>query len=378
MKGILKLAYKLLVNDKAKFTALLVGITFAVVLMLQVTSTFIGMMKRASATVYNIGAPMWIMDPAVQSAASAIGMPDYVLDAARSIPGVSYAVPVYTGNTLAKLHDGTYQPVTIVGLDDTSLYGRPKLLEGKIEDLYGENSFVVVKDGDYPKLENPSVGTEFEVNDHRGVIVGIADVASGGLFGTPTLYTTYNRALQYLPNPRFTISYVLVQPKSANDIPKIKEQVKAMGYVALTRDEFVDRTSSFYMWQTGLGINIMIMAVMAFIVGLSISGQTFYTFVLENIDKFAALKAMGANSRELVMMILYQAGFTALVGYGLGVGLCSFMITMAKMRLPSFASQLSFVNLGLGLFMVVVIAAVSSYFGVRRVLKVEPFQVFRG
>lgn len=378
MKGILKLAYKLLVNDKAKFTALLVGITFAVVLMLQVTSTFIGMMQRASATVYNIGAPMWIMDPAVQSATGAIGMPDYVLDATRSIPGVSYAVPVYTGNSLVKLNDGTYQPATIVGLDDTSLYGRPKLLEGKIEDLYGENAFVVVKDGDYPKLENPRVGTEFEVNDHRGVIVGIADVASGGLFGTPTLYTTFNRALQYLPNPRFTISYVLVQPKSVNDIPKIKEQVKAMGYLALTRDEFVDRTSSFYMWQTGLGINILIMAVMSFIVGLSISGQTFYTFVLENIDKFAALKAMGANNRELVMMILSQAGLTAIIGYGLGVGLCSFMITMAKMRLPSFASQLSFVNLGLGLFMVVVIAGVSSYVGVRRVLQIDPFQVFRG
>ena len=378
MKGILKLAYKLLVNDKSKFTALLVGITFAVVLMLQVMSTFIGMMKRASATVYNIAAPMWIMDPAVESAGSSIGMPDYVLDAARSMPGVSYAVPVYQGNTLAKLADGTYQPITIIGLDDTSLYGRPKLLEGNIEDLYGENAFVVVKDGDYPKLENPHVGTEFQVNDHRGVIVGIADVASGGLFGTPTLYTTYSRALQYLPNLRFTISYVLVQPKSAADIPRIKDQVKSMGYVALTKDEFVDRTSSFYMWQTGLGINIMMMAVMTFIVGLSISGQTFYTFVLENIDKFAALKAMGANNRELVMMILSQAGFTALIGYGLGVGLCSFMITMAKMRLPSFASQIAYTNLGLGLVMVLLIAAVSSYFGVRRVLKIEPSEVFRG
>jgi len=378
VKGILKLAYKLLVNDKSKFTALLVGITFAVVLMLQVTSTFIGMMKRASATVYNIAAPMWIMDPAVESAGSSIGMPDYVLDAARSMPGVSYAVPVYQGNTLAKLADGTYQPVTIIGLDDTSLYGRPKLLEGNIEDLYGENAFVVVRDGDYPKLENPRVGTEFQVNDHRGVIVGIADVASGGLFGTPTLYTTYSRALQYLPNLRFTISYVLVQPKSAADIPRIKDQVRSMGYVALTKDEFVDRTSSFYMWQTGLGINIMMMAVMSFIVGLSISGQTFYTFVLENIDKFAALKAMGANNRELVMMILSQAGFTALIGYGLGVGLCSFMITMAKMRLPSFASQIAYTNLGLGLVMVLLIAAVSSYFGVRRVLKIEPFEVFRG
>lgn len=378
MKSILKLAYKLLVNDKAKFTALLVGITFAVVLMLQVTSTFIGIMKRASATVYNIGAPMWIMDPAVESAGSAIGMPDYVLDAARSIPGVSYAVPVYTGNTLAKLNDGSYQPVAIVGLDDTSLYGRPKLLEGKIEDLYGENAFVVLKDGDYPKLENPRVGTEFQVNDHRGVIVGIARATSGGLFGTPTLYTTYNRALQYLPNPRFTISYVLLQPKNANDIPRIKEQVKQMGYIALTRDEFVDRTSSFYMWKTGLGINIMIMAAMSFIVGLSISGQTFYTFVLENIDKFAALKAMGANNRELVLTILSQAGFTALVGYGLGVGLCSFIITMAKMRLPDFASQLAYTNLAMGFCMVVLIAGVSSYFGVRRVLKIEPFEVFRG
>ena len=40
MSGILKLAYKLLVNDKAKFTALLVGVTFAVFLMTAMTSMF--------------------------------------------------------------------------------------------------------------------------------------------------------------------------------------------------------------------------------------------------------------------------------------------------------------------------------------------------
>ena len=378
MKGILKLAYKLLINDKAKFTALLVGITFAVFLMLQVTSVFVGMMFRASATVYNIGAPMWVMDPGVQSAAGPIGMPDYVLDAVRSMQGVSYAVPVYTANALVKLADGTYQPVTIVGLDDTSLYGRPELLEGRIDDIYGENGFIVVKDGDYPKLESPHIGTEFELNDHRGVIVGIAKVATGGLFGTPTLYTTYERALQYLPNPRFTISYVLVQPESVKDIPNIKQRVQALGYVALTKDDFINRTTQFYMYQTGLGTNILMMAILSFIVGLSISGQTFYTFVLENLEKFGALKAIGATNRELMAMILFQASFTALTGYGLGVGLCSFMITMAKVRLPSFAALISFGNLGLGLAMVVLIAGVSSYFGVRRVLKIEPFAIFRG
>src|SRR5579862_5584829 len=171
MKGILKLAYKLLVNDKAKFTALLVGITFAVFLMIPMTSLFAGVLNRASATVINLGASIWVMDPAVQTVANTIGMPDYVLDAVRSIEGVHYAVPLYSGGALVKLSDGTYQAVTVVGLDDTSLVGRPRLLEGEINDIYGENAFVVVKDTEFPKMGNPKVGTEFEVNDHRGVIV---------------------------------------------------------------------------------------------------------------------------------------------------------------------------------------------------------------
>ena len=378
MTGILKLAYKLLVNDKAKFTALLVGITFAVFLIIQMTAMFAGTMKRASATVLNLGAAMWVMDPAVQTVANTIGMPDYVLDAVRSMQGVSYAVPVYTGGALVKRADGSYQSVTVVGLDDTSLFGRPQLIQGRIEDIYGENAFIVVKDPEFPKLGNPQVGTEFQVNDHRGVIVGIAKVASSGLFGVPTLYTTYERALQYLPNPRFTISYVLVEPKSFVDITHIKRQVQALGYLAVTKDEFIDRITNFYIYQTGVGTNLLIMTVMSFIVGLSISGQTFYTFVLENLDKFGALKAIGAKGRELIFMILFQTSFTALTGYGLGIGLCVLLIRLARLRLPDYAALITYWNLGLAFVMVVIIAAISSYFGVRKVLRIEPFDIFRG
>jgi putative ABC transport system permease protein len=252
------------------------------------------------------------------------------------------------------------------------------LVQGKIENIYGENGFIVVKDTEFPKMENPTLGSEFELNDHRGVIVGIATVASSGLFGVPTLYTTYERALQYIPNPRFTISYVLVNPKSPADVVQIKPQVQALGYLALTRDEFMDKISKFYMFQTGLGMNLLIMTVMSFIVGLSISGQTFYTFVLENLETFGALKAMGTKSRELILMILFQASFTALTGYGLGIGLCALTIALAKMRLPDYAAMITFWNLGLAFVMVVIIAALSNYFGVRRVLRIEPFDIFRG
>jgi putative ABC transport system permease protein len=296
----------------------------------------------------------------------------------RSISGVKYAVPLYSGGALVKLQDGTYQSVNIVGLDDASLFGRPNLIEGHIEDIYAENSFIVVKDAEFPKLGNPRLGTEFEVNDHRGVIVGIARVTSSGLFGIPTLYTTYNRAVQYIPNMRFTVSYVLVEPKSLDAVPYIKAQVRALGYLALTADEFKQRISDFYKYQTSAGTIILVMTVISFIVGLSLSGQTFYTFILENLDKFGALKAIGAKGKELIYMIMFQTTFTALAGYGLGVGFASLVIAMARLRLPSYGARITFWNLGLAFVMVLIIAGVSSYIGIRKVVKIEPFDIFRG
>jgi putative ABC transport system permease protein len=378
VKGILKIAYKLLVNDKGKFAALLVGITFAVFLMVMMTSMFAGILHRSSATVLNVGAKLWVMDPAVNTPANSIPMPDYVLDAVRSINGVKYAVPLYSGGALVKLRSGVYQSVTVIGIDDSSLYGRPELIEGQIEDIYAENAFVVVKDAEFRKLENPRVGTEFEINDHRGVIVGIAKVTTSGLFGVPTLYTTYNRALQYIPSTRFTAAFILIEPKSNGAVPYIKEQVKALGYEALTKNEFIQKTSNFYKYQTGVGTNVLIMTVISFIVGLSISGQTFYTFILENLEKFGALKAIGAKGKVLVYMILFQATFTSLAGYGLGIGLASLLITVARLRLPSYAARITYNNLGFAFVMVLIIAGISSYIGVRKVLRIEPFDIFLG
>jgi len=261
---------------------------------------------------------------------------------------------------LVKLPDGNYQTVNVVGLDDVTLFGRPELVGGKIEDIYAENGFFVVDDAEIAKLEYPHLGSQFELNDHRVVVVGLAKVATSGLYGTPTLYTTYNRAIQYIPNPRFTISYVLVEPKSPGDLPKIKQQVAALGYLALTKEEFMKRTVDFFVYQTGGGTNMLIMTLVSFIVGLSVSGQTFYTFILENLERFGALKAIGTKNRELMGMILFQVGFTSFLGYGLGVGSCTLLMWLAKLRLPSYAAMVTYANLLIPFVMVLIITAISS------------------
>jgi len=376
--SLLTLAFKLLINDRAKFAALILGLTFSVFLMVQMISMFSGILLRASSTVLNTGASLWVMDPAVTTVANSIPMPDYVLDAVRSLDGVRYAVPFYSGGALVKLRDGTYQSVNVIGLDDTSLVGRPPLLEGRIEDLYADNAFVVVRDAEYDKLERPTVGTTFEINDHRSVVVGLAAAPVSGLFGIPTLYTTYRRAIEYIPSTRFTLSYILVEPKSVDRLPQIQAEVARLGYRALTADEFVHQITLFYMFRTGVGTNLLIMTAISFLVGLSISGQTFYTFILENLERFGAPKAIGAKARDLIEVILFQALLTSLTGYGLGVGLCAVLIALAKVRLPDYSSTITYANLLLAFVMVLVIAGISSYVGIRKVIRLEPFDIFRG
>jgi putative ABC transport system permease protein len=73
--GIIRIGFKLLVNDKGKFSALLIGITFAVFLMVEMTSLFSGILNKAFSTVTNIGAEMWVMDPGVNTATSPIALP---------------------------------------------------------------------------------------------------------------------------------------------------------------------------------------------------------------------------------------------------------------------------------------------------------------
>ena len=379
MKGILKLAYKLLVNDKAKFTALLVGITFAVYLMMFVTSMFFGVLNHASANIINIGTTIWVMDPAVETVSNSVGMPDYVLDAVRSMQGVKYAVPLYSGGALVKLSDGTYQSVNVVGLDDTSLLGRPALLEGKIEDIYAENGFIAVRDAEFPKLENPHVGSEFELNDNRAVIVGIAEVATSGLYGTPTLYTTYERAIQYIPNPRYTISYVLVEPKSANDIPADQTASRAVGLPRADerrvhaenrrllripdwrRNQHADHDcDQLRCGPVNLRSNLLHVHSRKPGTVWSIEGHWYKKPRLDRHDPVPG----------------HIHGLHWVRSWGWVM--CTFDLAGKVKAAASYAAMLTYASLAIGFVMVAIIAAVSSYAGIRKVLQIDPFSIFRG
>ncbi|MFY9985980.1 MAG: ABC transporter permease [Chthoniobacterales bacterium] len=115
---------------------------------------------------------------------------------------------------------------------------------------------------------------------------------------------------------------------------------------------------------------------LGFLVGVAISGQTFYNFTLDNLRYFGTLKAMGAKNGMLLRMILLQALVVGGIGYGLGVGAAS-----AWGMLVSGGTQLAFrlpwQLLVVSAVAVLVICLSSAALSIRKVMKLEPAVVFR-
>lgn len=376
-------------GDKGKYLGIVMGLTFASLIMTQQPAIFLGIMARSYSFISDVGLPdIWVMDEKVQFVDDIKPLQDTELYRVRGISGVEWAMPMYKGLLKARLTDGTFQTCIVVGLDDATLIGGPPvMLEGKIEDLRRSDAVVVDIDGAIEKLGKPSpipggkpvplkVGDTLELNDRRAIVVGIAKVTRT-FQSQPVVYTTYTRATSYAPKERKLLSFVLVKAKQGQDLAELTRRIRAStGLAAYTRAEFMTLTYQYFMRNTGIPINFGMSVLLGFIVGAAIAGQTFYNFTLENLRQFGVLKAMGTSNWTLLRMILLQAVLVGSIGYGLGVGLTAlFGYAMRHSILAfKFPWQLLLFS-GAGVSIICVFAALIS---IRKVILLEPAIVFKG
>ena len=382
------IAIKMLMGDKGKYIGIVMGLTFASLIMTQQPAIFMGLMSRSYSFITDVGLPdIWVMDEKVQFIDDIKSLQDTELYRVRGVSGVEWAMLMYKGMQKARMSDGTFQNCTVIGLDDTTLIGAPAvLIEGKLNDLRRSDSVIVDFDGANEKLAKPplieggkkiplKVGDTLELNDKRAFVVGIAKVTRT-FQSQPTIYTTYSRAKIYAPRERKLLSFVLVKAKAGQNIQELTKRIHAnTGLAAYTQQEFMDLTFNYFMKNTGIPINFGISITLGFIVGAAIAGQTFYNFTLENLRQFGVLKAMGTSNWTLLRMILLQAILVGSTGYGMGVGLTAlFGYAMRNSILAfKFPWQLLIFS-GLGVSFICMFAALIS---ILKVIRLEPAIVFK-
>ncbi len=383
------IALKMLMGDRAKFFGILMGLTFASLLITQQSAIFIGLMTRTYGFVTDAQLPdVWVMDPKVQFVDDMKPLQETQLYRTRSVEGVEWAVPMYRGFLRARLEDGNFQTCIVNGLDDATLIGGPaRMAQGALEDLRRGEGVIVDRSAAFDKLAKPplepggprvplEIGDTLEINDHRAVVVGFCET-SPTLMAYPVVYTTYSRALEFAPRERKLLTFVLVKAKAGQAIDELCQRIEAAtGLAARPKDELESLTVDYYMKYTGIPVNFGIAVLLGFIVGVAIAGQTFYNFTLENLRHFGALKAMGASRRVLLSMIVLQAVLVGAIGYGLGVGGAALFGELTKNTALAF--HFPWQLLALSAAAIALICVFSALISIRKVFRLEPAIVFKG
>ena len=385
------IAIKMLFGDTAKFYGILLGLAFATLLIAQQASIFVGLMSRTYALIEETPqADLWVTDPTMLFVDDTKPMQVTALQRVRSVDGVHWAVPLFKSLLVAKLPSGSRQLCDVVGVDDASLIGAPaSMVQGDISVLRKPDTIIIETRGARGRLSQPidpadpqgpkrpiELGEELELNERRAVIGGIAETKPT-FQAVPTIYTTYSRAIGFSPANRRTLSMILVKVDEGDSIAEVRARIeRETGLSVYTPQDFAWKTIEYWMKQTGIPINFGIAIALGFLVGVAISGQMFYNFTLDNLRYFGAMKAMGATTRRLLGLVALQGFVAGALGLGLGLGVTAVVGLSIPQDKLAFKMTWHIPVIAAGAVIFIVVA--SSLFSMRRVVKLDPSEVFQG
>ncbi|MBA3816391.1 MAG: ABC transporter permease [Parachlamydiaceae bacterium] len=323
------LALKMLIGNRAALIGVIFGIFLATLLISQQSAIFLGLMNRSYRIVSDTPqANIWVIDPATQSDEKIRTIPKDRVNIVRSVPGVEWAEPFNLMQLPLSTSTGIYDIGVIYGIDDASLIGGPiKMLAGKLRDLHREGGIIIdtfsannalaekLPDG---TLKPIKIGDEIEINHRRTVVVGISK-PSRGFYPQPIIYVANSLYMKLNPAAKKHMGFILVKTNPDADVNAVIKKINLQnGLLALTKDQMTSRIKKFFL-ETGILINFALSVILAFIVGLSIAGQTFYMMTEHNLIYYALIKALGGSKTMILKMIALQVFVVGSIGFCLGI-----------------------------------------------------------
>ncbi len=384
----IRIALTMLVGDRAKFLGIVFGLAFASLLITQQAGIFRGIMILVYGGVTDTPhAQIWVGDPGISDFDTNDMLNDRELDNVRAIAGVRWAVPLLRRMVQARDPNNLIAPLMIMGIDDATKIGRPPaeaMVSGSFEDLLRPDTVIIDAYGAATKLRvnlpggatRPlGIGDRMIMNGRSIEVVGICH-ATLSLMLYPTGYMLRSHLSAIDSGTDRSFNYIIAGLDGKSDARSVCERIDAAtGLTARTRQEFCKHVYDFFLYETGIPANFAIAVLLGFIVGIAIAGQTFSQYVSDNRRVFASLKAMGIRNSGLTAILLIQAGFSALLGFGLGVGGATAFGWMLDGTDLSFRLEPELLLITFAAILVISLTAAAL--SLRSLLRLDPALVFR-
>ena len=339
------LAWRQLMKEKTRLLIAVAGITFADMLMFIQLGFQGGLYDAAIQAHRNLQADLVLINPQFQALFSAKSFPRERLYQTLGYEGVQSVNSVYIGmgqwrNPETRID----RSILVWGIDPVQpAFKLPEVIENQrhLKQLY---------DVLYDKAGRPEYGAvsetlektgnlETELNNQvvrvKGVFTNGASFAADG-----NVITSDSTFLQLFPERRSPhIDVGLITLKPGADLEKVRSQLAAglpNDVKVLTVEGFAQVEKEYWANSTAIGFIFGLGTAVGFIVGIVIVYQILYSDVSEHLAEYATLKAMGYGDGYLLLVLLQESLFLAVLGYlpsfFLSVGL--YQITLAATMLP--------------------------------------------
>lgn len=372
---VLKLAYRNLFHDRLSFFVTIVGIVFSVVLVAIQSGIYLGSERKISAILDQAPADLWIVPLGTKSYDDPSVLSGRERHMALSVPGVANAEDMVVSFAKWRKPEGGQTTVLLVGSEAVSDSPLPwNVIEGSREALNAPNTVAIDKSY-FPDLGIKSVNDHAEIN---GANVEIAATTKRirSFTTLPFVFTNIEEARRLTGTGQNQASYerVLLSPGANIDDVRSELERRLPDTEILTQQQFVKRSQSYWLFQTGAGAALIAGAVLGLIVGIVIVAQTLYSSTKDHINEFATLRALGAGAGYIVKVILFQAVLSGLIGFSLGFLLSLGVIAAAQdtkltvIMTPELAVALFVITIGM-----CILAAISA---IMKVVRIDPAVVF--
>jgi putative ABC transport system permease protein len=371
------LARKNLLHDRIRFAITLAGVAFAVTLVLVQVGLFLGLLGKATVTIENSNADIWIVAKNTPNVDFGNPFPETVFLRARGVPGVERADNAIVQFVNIQLPSGATENSLVYGISDPAYWNLPwKVEAGRAEDLSRGYNLIMDRSA-VLRFGAFDVGDYRELGGRRFRIIGRSAEAES-FTTTPIVFMDFGNAQSLLDQLNAQTTYVLVKVAKGYDPKEVAARLRPMFPFndVHTRDEWAAASRGYWIESTGLGMSMGVTVFLGILVGVVIVAQTLYTSAVEHIREFGTVKAIGGSNWDIYKILGEQALIAAVCGFALGAG-ASYAVrpAMANLHLtvlltPQF-SGIVFV----GTLAMCLSAALFSF---RRVALIDPALVFRG
>ena len=371
------LAFKLATANRRRLFVTLAGASLAVALIIYQLFLIVGFISSATAMIRSVDADLWVVPHEAQAFDFSATMRRDHAYAIAGFDGVGDTAPVVTGFAGAVDWRGFPSVVSIAGLP----VERFRLVAGE-RDTFKEHApqsdrFAFVDRTSIAQFAQRTAPFNLEISGQQ-VLISHAMEGYPTFLGSPFLVTNASNAQRWLRLPDDTCTGIAVWLRpGANVATTVAALTQSFPELTvLTSAQYARRSARFWLTGTGAGGGLLLSAVMAFGIGLLIVSQNLYASVLESLQQYTTLRAIGFEKRTLRNVVMAQSIAISLCAGMLGGVLAYMFAAITKAFVLGWIAQPLYVPMAM-LVVCALIGAAASVSAVRLIHRLEPAHALR-